>query len=71
MPELRGAIAKHQRRFYDLTHDPEREVIDTTGAAEEIAAALFSIIGPRDERIEFEQCCDSYAACISMAGGDR
>jgi N-succinyldiaminopimelate aminotransferase len=71
IPELRKAIAGHQRRFYDLTYDPEHEVLVTTGATEAIAAALFAIVDPGDEVIVFEPYYDSYAACISMAGGIR
>jgi N-succinyldiaminopimelate aminotransferase len=71
IPELRRAIARHQHRFYDLTYDSEREVLVTTGATEAIAAALFAMIEPGDEVIMFEPYYDSYAACISMAGGVR
>ena len=69
--ELRRAIADHQRRFYDLRVDPADEVLVTTGATEAIAAALLALIEPGDEVIAFEPYYDSYAACITMAGGVR
>jgi N-succinyldiaminopimelate aminotransferase len=71
IPELRRAIAEHQRRFYDLAVDPDTEVLVTAGATEAIAAALISLVEPGDEVIAFEPYYDSYAACIAMAGGVR
>jgi N-succinyldiaminopimelate aminotransferase len=69
--ELRQAIAAHQRRFYDVAVDPDREVLVTAGATEAIAAALLALVEPGDEVIAFEPYYDSYAACIAMAGGVR
>jgi len=37
VPELRAAVAEHQRRWYGLSHDPDTEVAVTTGATEAIA----------------------------------
>jgi len=71
VPELRHAIADHQRRFYDLAVDPDSEVLVTAGATEAIAAALLALVEPGDEVIAFEPYYDSYAACIAMAGGVR
>jgi N-succinyldiaminopimelate aminotransferase len=71
VPELRRAVAAHQRRFYDIEVDPDREVLVTAGATEAIAAALLALVEPGDEVIAFEPYYDSYAACIAMAGGVR
>ncbi len=71
IPELRQAIAGHQRRFYDLAVDPDSEVLVTTGATEAVAAALLALVEPGDEVIAFEPYYDSYAASIAMAGGVR
>ncbi|MHB1592607.1 MAG: pyridoxal phosphate-dependent aminotransferase [Streptosporangiaceae bacterium] len=71
IPDLRRAIADHQRRFYDLRVNPADEVLVATGATEAIAAALLALIEPGDEVIAFEPYYDSYAACITMAGGVR
>ena len=71
IPELRQAIAGHQRRFYGLEFDPDTEVQVTTGATEAIAAALLALVEPGDEVIAFEPYYDSYAACIALAGGTR
>ncbi|MET8504202.1 pyridoxal phosphate-dependent aminotransferase [Streptomyces sp. NPDC004787] len=71
VPELRAAVAEHQRRFYGLEYDPDSEVLVTAGATEAIAAALLALVEPGDEVIALEPYYDSYAACIAMAGGVR
>jgi len=71
IPELRAAIAEHQRRFYGLRYDPGTEVLVTAGATEAIAAALIALLEPGDEVIAFEPYYDSYAANIAMAGAVR
>jgi N-succinyldiaminopimelate aminotransferase len=71
VPELRTAIADHQRRFYGLDFDPDAEVLVTAGATEAIAAAMLALLEPGDEVIAFEPFYDSYAACIAMAGAVR
>jgi N-succinyldiaminopimelate aminotransferase len=71
VPELRQAIAAHQKRFYGLAVDPDTEVLVTAGATEAIAAALLALLEPGDEVIAFEPYYDSYAACIAMAGATR
>ncbi len=71
IPELRGAVARHQRRFYGLGYDPDTEVLITAGATEAIAAALLAVLEPGDEVIAFEPYYDSYVANIVMAGATR
>jgi N-succinyldiaminopimelate aminotransferase len=71
IPELRIAVAEHQRRFYGLELDPDRNVVITTGATEAIAAALLGLVDPGDEVIALEPYYDSYVAGIQMAGGIR
>lgn len=71
IPELRTAIAEHQRRTYALGYDPDREVLVTAGATEAIAASLLALVEPGDEVIALEPYYDSYAASIALAGGKR
>lgn len=71
IPELRNAIADHQRHFYGLEYDPATEVFVTAGATEAIAAALLALLEPGDEAIALEPYYDSYAANIAMAGAAR
>lgn len=71
VPELRTAIAAHQRHRYGLSYDPDTEVLVTAGATEAIAAALLALVEPGDEVVALEPYYDSYAASIAMAGGRR
>lgn len=66
--DLRSAIADHQRRFYGLEVDPEREVLVTAGATEALAATILALVEPGDEVVVFEPFYDAYAACIALAG---
>jgi len=68
IPELRHAVAAHQRAWYGLETDPDTEVLVTVGATEAIAATLLALCEPGDEVVMFEPTYDSYAACASMAG---
>lgn len=71
IPELCATISDHQQRFYDLSFDPDTEVLVTAGATEAIAATMPALLEPDDEVIAFEPFYDSYAACIAMAGAKR
>jgi N-succinyldiaminopimelate aminotransferase len=68
IPELRLAVANHQRAYYGVELDPDRQVLITAGATEAIAATLISLLGPGDECILLEPFYDSYPAAVAMAG---
>jgi N-succinyldiaminopimelate aminotransferase len=68
VPELRAAIAAHQRRRYGLEVDAERGVQVTFGATEAIAATMLGLLEPGDEVVVLEPYYDSYAATAAMAG---
>jgi len=69
LPVLRAAVVEHQRRFYGLDYDVDREVLVTAGATEALAGALLGMIDEGDEVVLFEPMYDSYQACITLAGG--
>jgi N-succinyldiaminopimelate aminotransferase len=71
IPELRMAIAEHQRQYYGLDYDPDSEVLVTVGATEAIAAAILGLTEPGEQVLTFEPYYDSYAACIALAGASR
>ena len=71
VPELRRAVADHQRHWYGMELDPDSEVVVTTGATEAVAAALLALVDPGDEVIVLEPYYDSYPAGIALAGGVR
>jgi N-succinyldiaminopimelate aminotransferase len=69
IPQLRTAIAEHQRRFYGLEVDPDREVLVTAGATEALAATILALVNsPDDEVVVFEPFYDAYAAAVALAG---
>jgi N-succinyldiaminopimelate aminotransferase len=68
VPELRSAIADHQRAYYGIELDPDRQVLVTCGATEAIASSMLSLLDDGDECILFEPFYDSYPACVQMAG---
>ena len=61
IPELRHAVAAHQRAWYGLEPDPDTGVLVTVGATEAIAATLLALCEPGDEVVMFEPTYDSYA----------
>ncbi len=71
VPELRSAIAAHQKHFYDITLDPASDVVVATGASEALASTFLALVEPGDEVIVFEPWFDVYVAGISLAGGVR
>lgn len=67
-PELLAAIARHQKRFYGLDVDPDREVLVTAGATEALAASILALTGPGDEVVTFEPYYDAYAGLVALSG---
>jgi len=68
MPVLRHAISEHQRRFYGLEVDPDREVLVTAGATEALAATILALTDVGDEIVTLEPFYDSYAAITGLSG---
>jgi N-succinyldiaminopimelate aminotransferase len=71
IPELRAAIAAHQKAFWGLDYDPDGEILVTAGATEAIASAMLALCEAGDEVVCFEPFYDSYAASITLAGAVR
>ena len=71
VPELRHAVARHQKRFWGMDVDPDAEVLITAGASEALAASILSLCEVGDEVVTFEPWYDLYGAVISMAGAVR
>lgn len=67
--ELRHAIAAHYRHWQNLTLDPEREIMVTSGATEALAGALLALIEPGDEVVLFQPLYDAYLPLVLRAGG--
>lgn len=69
VPELRQAVAAHNRRFYGIEVDPDREVVVTSGATEAITACLAAVLNPGDEVVVIEPLYDTYVPSIRLLGG--
>ena len=68
VPVLRQAIAEHQQRFWQMTIDPDTEILVTAGATEALTASMLALCEPGDEVIVFDPTYDCYAASVRMAG---
>src|ERR1700709_2312596 len=67
--ELRNAISVHQKRFYDIEVDPDREVLVTAGATEALAATILGLVDEGDEVVTLEPFYDAYGALIALSRG--
>jgi aspartate/methionine/tyrosine aminotransferase len=68
-PELRRAVAEHDKRFYGLALDWQSQVMVTSGATEAIAVALMALLDAGDEVVVIEPAYDTYIPVIRLAGG--
>ncbi len=69
IPDLRQAVAEHNRRFYGLEVDWSTEVMVTSGATEALADCFLGLIEPGDEVVLIEPLYDSYLPMVRRAGG--
>ncbi|MEF2975674.1 pyridoxal phosphate-dependent aminotransferase [Subtercola sp. YIM 133946] len=69
--ELRTAIAEHQKRFYGIELDADREVLVTAGATEALAATILGLVDDGDEVVTLEPFYDAYGALISLSRGEH
>jgi aspartate/methionine/tyrosine aminotransferase len=67
VPELRQAVADHDRRFYGIAAEPSQVVV-TCGATEAIAACLMSLLNPGDEVVLIEPLYDTYLPVVRLLG---
>jgi N-succinyldiaminopimelate aminotransferase len=66
---LRSAIAEHEQKFYGLVYNPNTNITVTSGATEALWTTFQAILNDGDEVIVIEPAYDSYAPCITFAGG--
>ena len=68
LPALRDAVARANKRFYDLDIDPATEVLVTSGATEALSDCINALIEPGDEIILIEPLYDCYLPLAIRAG---
>jgi aminotransferase len=67
--ELREALSTHLNRLYNVSYDPETELIITVGVSEALYLALTAVIDQDDEFIIPTPCFVSYQPEVIFAGG--
>jgi aminotransferase len=67
--ELREAIARDIDNLYNVSYDPEDELLVTVGASEALYLALSAVLDPGDEVIVPEPCFVAYVPEVFFAGG--
>ena len=68
--ELRETISDHVAEHFDLTYDPDEEVLVTTGVSEAVDLALRAIVDPGDTVAVAQPAYISYVPGAIFAGGD-
>ena len=69
LPEMRRQIADYLSRRFDLSYDPQEEIIVTIGGSEAIDMAMRALIDPGDEVIVPQPSFVCYSPLVTMAGG--
>ncbi len=70
LPELRAAIAAHDRKFYGLNWIEPANVVVTAGAKPALHASLLTLINPGDEVImPIPAWTTTYQPLVELAGG--
>ena len=70
MRELRERIAVDADEKYDLTYDPDEEILVTSGASEAVDLAFRAFLDPGDEVAVAQPCYISYMPGVQFAGAD-
>lgn len=69
LPELRIAISHFLKTHYDISYDPEKEIMVTVGASEAIDLALRCLLNNNDEVLVPVPSYVSYAPCVALTRG--
>lgn len=67
MPKLRTAISGYVERTFDVTYNPDKEILITVGVSEALDLAVRALCNPGDEVIYHEPCYVSYRPLITLA----
>lgn len=66
--ELRREIARYLDERFDLSYDPETEILVTVGVSQGLDIAMRALCNPGDEVIYYEPCYVAYRPMIALAG---
>ncbi len=66
---LRQAVSAHLQRLYQVTYNPESEIVISVGVSEALYLTMTALLNPGDEVIVLTPCFVSYQAEVILAGG--
>ncbi|MBN1194006.1 MAG: aminotransferase class I/II-fold pyridoxal phosphate-dependent enzyme [Methanomicrobiaceae archaeon] len=69
MPALCEEVTRYLDRRFNLTYNPHKEIVITSGASEALDIAVRAIVDPGDEVLVAEPCYVAYAPNVILAGG--
>lgn len=69
LKDLRIEIHDYLQRKYDVTYDPNTEILVTVGGSEAIDIAMRAMLDPGDEVLVPQPSFVSYVPCAVLAGG--
>lgn len=67
--ELRNKLSEHLEKLYNVSYDPNDEIVVTVGVSEAVKCVFTAICNPGDEIIIPEPCFVSYQPEVLFAGG--
>jgi len=67
--ELRQAVADYLERLYQISYQPDTEVLITVGVSEALYLAMTALLNPGDEVIVAQPCFVAYTPEVILAGG--
>ena len=69
LESLRNAVSSYVRDAFDVTYEPETEILITVGVSEALDLAVRTVVEPGDEVLYHEPCYVSYAPVVEFAHG--
>jgi aminotransferase len=69
MPRLRQTISQYVEQKFNVSYNPDNEILVTVGVSEALDLALRAIVNPGDEVLYHEPCYVSYQPSITMVHG--
>ena len=69
LKELKTEITKYMNRRFDLTYDPDHEILVTVGGSEAIDIAMRAMLDPGDEVLIPQPSFVCYPPCATLANG--
>ena len=67
--KLRQAISAHLETHFNVSYDPQTQVLIAVGVSEALDIALRALINPGDEVLYHEPCYVSYSPSVALAYG--